>query len=376
MSTLVEKYTAATGRWGAWIGFAIAAVALFAVAPAVLSDFRLNLLGKFLCYAIVAVGIGLAWGRGGMLTLGQGVFFGLGAYIMAMHLKIADADLRGDAVPDFMSIAGIRDLPAYWVPFSSPAVAILGILFVPALVALVLGLGVFKRRVKGAYFAILSQALAAAFAIALVGQQSTGGSNGLNRFRTFFGFNLNDPANKRMLFFIAAGVLLAVVAITRQLMYSRYGELLVAVRDQEERVRFLGYDPANVKVVAYVAAAFFAGIAGALFVPIVGIVSPNDVGIVPSIAFLIGVAIGGRTTLLGPVLGALGVAWAQTALSENFPSGWTYAQGLLFIVVVGFFPAGIAGLSGAFKRRQRAAADPAQPVEPQTTPVADKEYAK
>ncbi|MET4612115.1 urea transport system permease protein [Rhodococcus sp. PvR044] len=339
-------------RWRPLAGFGLAALVLFGLAPAVLSDFRLNLLGKFLCFAIVAVGIGLAWGRGGMLTLGQGVFFGLGAYMMAMHLKIADAELKGNDVPDFMQIAGISELPGYWTPFTSPFVTILAILVVPALVAFVLGLGVFKRRVKGAYFAILSQALAAAFAILLVGQQTIGGSNGLNRFRTFFGFNLNDPANKRMLFFIAAGVLLLVVALTRQLMYSRYGELLVAVRDQEERVRFLGYDPANIKVVAYVVAAFFAGIAGALFVPIVGIISPADVGIVPSIAFLIGVAIGGRATLLGPVLGAIGVAWAQSTLSENFPSGWIYAQGLLFIVVVGFFPAGVAGLIELIRRRK------------------------
>lgn len=338
-------------RYRALVGFAVAAVALFAVAPALLSDFRLNLLAKFLCFAIVAVGIGLAWGRGGMLTLGQGVFFGLGAYIMAMHLKIADAELRGDAVPDFMQIAGIRELPGYWLPFTSPLTTIAAILVVPALVAFLLGIGVFKRRVKGAYFAILSQALAAVFAILLIGQQSIGGSNGLNRFRTFFGFNLADPANKRMLFFIAAAALLVVVALTRQLMNSRYGELLVAVRDQEERVRFLGYDPANIKVVAYTVAAFFAGIAGALFVPIVGIISPADVGIVPSIAFLIGVAIGGRTTLLGPVLGAIGVAWAQTTLSENFPSAWTYAQGLLFIVVIGFFPAGIAGVATLLRRR-------------------------
>ncbi|MBP1162393.1 urea ABC transporter permease subunit UrtC [Rhodococcus sp. PvR099] len=339
-------------RWRPLAGFGLAALVLFGLAPAVLSDFRLNLLGKFLCFAIVAVGIGLAWGRGGMLTLGQGVFFGLGAYMMAMHLKIADAELKGNDVPDFMQIAGISELPGYWTPFTSPFVTILAILVVPALVAFVLGLGVFKRRVKGAYFAILSQALAAAFAILLVGQQTIGGSNGLNRFRTFFGFNLNDPTNKRMLFFIAAGVLLLVVALTRQLMYSRYGELLVAVRDQEERVRFLGYDPANIKVVAYVVAAFFAGIAGALFVPIVGIISPADVGIVPSIAFLIGVAIGGRATLLGPVLGAIGVAWAQSTLSENFPSGWIYAQGLLFIVVVGFFPAGVAGLIELIRRRK------------------------
>lgn len=358
-------------RYRAWAGFAVAAVVLFGLAPALLSDFRLNLLAKFLCFAIVAVGIGLAWGRGGMLTLGQGVFFGLGAYIMAMHLKIADAELRGDAVPDFMQIAGIRELPAYWTPFAHPFTALAAVLVVPALVAFLLGLGVFKRRVKGAYFAILSQALAAAFAILLIGQQSIGGSNGLNRFRTFFGFNLADPANKRMLFFIAAGVLLLVVAATRQLMNSRYGELLVAVRDQEERVRFLGYDPANVKVVAYTVAAFFAGIAGALFVPIVGIISPADVGIVPSIAFLIGVAIGGRTTLLGPVLGAIGVAWAQTTLSENFPSAWTYAQGLLFIVVIGFFPAGIAGLGRLLRRRTVVT-----PPDPEPEPAREMEVAR
>ncbi|MFC9516151.1 urea ABC transporter permease subunit UrtC [Nocardiaceae bacterium NPDC056970] len=358
-------------RYRVWAGFAVAAIVLFGVAPALLSDFRLNLLAKFLCFAIVAVGIGLAWGRGGMLTLGQGVFFGLGAYIMAMHLKIADAELRGDAVPDFMQIAGIRELPSYWTPFSDPFTTIAAILLVPAFVAFLLGLGVFKRRVKGAYFAILSQALAAAFAILLIGQQSIGGSNGLNRFRTFFGFNLSDPANKRMLFFIAGAVLLLVVAATRQLMNSRYGELLVAVRDQEERVRFLGYDPANIKVVAYTVAAFFAGIAGALFVPIVGIISPADVGLVPSIAFLIGVAIGGRTTLLGPVLGAIGVAWAQTTLSENFPSAWTYAQGLLFIVVIGFFPAGIAGLAKVVERRRRAA-----PTEPEPESARELEVAR
>ena len=359
-----------SSRWQAYSGFAIAAVVLFAVAPAVLSDFRLNLLGKFLCFGIVAVGIGLAWGRGGMLVLGQGVFFGLGAYIMAMHLKISDAELRGDEVPDFMQIAGKTELPSYWQPFASPIVTILGILFIPAGVALILGLGIFKRRVKGAYFAILSQALAAAFAILLIGQQSTGGSNGLNRFRSFFGLALNDPANKRLLFFIAAATLLIVVALTRQLMYSRYGELLVAVRDQEERVRFLGYDPANIKLVAYTVAALFASIAGALFVPIVGIISPADVCIVTSIAFLIGVAIGGRTTLLGPVLGAIGVAWAQTNLSENFPSGWVYAQGLLFIVVVGFFPAGLAGL-GALAKWRRKKADPDPPESEQDPDKAD-----
>ncbi|MBF6182903.1 urea ABC transporter permease subunit UrtC [Nocardia otitidiscaviarum] len=350
------------GRFGAnssvkpLAGFAIAAILLFGVAPVALSDFRLSLLAKFLCFAIVAVGIGLAWGRGGMLTLGQGVFFGIGAYIMAMHMQMADAARSGEDVPEFMVIAGIPELPSYWQPFASAPVAILSILVLPALLAAALGFGVFKRRVKGAYFAILSQALAAALAILLTGQQTIGGFTGLSDFRSFFGFRLDDPVNRRMLFFIAAGALLAVVAIARQLMHSRYGELLVAVRDQEERVRFLGYDPANIKIVAYVVAAFFAGIAGALFTPIVGIISPADIGVVPSIAFLIGVAIGGRTTLLGPVLGAIGVAWAQTTFSEQFPSGWTYLQGVLFIVVVGFLPAGLAGfgpLARQFAQRVR-----------------------
>lgn len=350
-------------RWIVPIGFAVAAVLLFAVAPALLSSFRLGLLAKYLCYAMVAVGIGLAWGRGGMLTLGQGVFFGLGAYLMAMHLKLADAPRSG--VPDFMALISSDGVPWWWEPFRSGAVTIIAILVVPALVAGLLGLATFRRKVRGAYFAILSQALAAAFAILLIGNPTTtGGSTGLNNFKGFFGFALKDPANKQMLFFIAAGALLVMVAIARQLMVSRYGELLVACRDAEERVRFLGYDPAAIKTVAYMVAAFMAGVAGALFVPIVGIISPNDVGIVPSIALLIGVAIGGRATLLGPVLGAIAVAWAETSLSEQFPSGWTYVQGLLFMLVIAFLPGGFASLH----RLRRPKRPTAQPVVAQPAP--------
>lgn len=345
-------------RWGVLAGFAAGAVLLLVAAPAALSAFNLALLGKFICFAIVAVGIGLAWGRGGMLTLGQGVFFGLGAYIMAMHLKLADASLfGGSGVPDFMSLYGSGEVPGWWEPFRSPVVTLLAVVLVPGLVALVLGLAVFKRRVKGAYFAILSQALAAAFAVFLIGQQATtGGSNGLSGFRSFFGFDLKDPANKMMLYSIAAVVLLLALAAARQLMRSRFGELLVAVRDQEERVRFLGYDPATIKTVTYVIAAVMAGIAGALFVPIVGIISPADVGVIPSIAFLIGVAIGGRATLLGPVLGALSVAIAQTSLASTFPSFWVYFQGLLFVLVIGFMPGGLASLPHiAARLKQRGA---------------------
>jgi urea transport system permease protein len=367
------------GRLGTAAGFTAGAVLLLGAAPALLPAFSLGLLGKFLCFAIVAVGIGLAWGRGGMLTLGQGVFFGLGAYIMAMHMKLADASLfGGSGVPDFMSLYGSGEVPGWWEPFRSPALTLLAVVLIPGLVALVLGLAVFKRRVKGAYFAILSQALAAAFAVFLIGQQATiGGSNGLSGFRSFFGFDLKDPNNKVMLYMIAAGVLLLSIALARQLMHSRFGELLVAVRDQEERVRFLGYDPATIKTVTYVVAAVLAGIAGALFVPLVGIISPADVGVIPSIAFLIGVAIGGRATLLGPVLGAVGVAVAQSSLSSTFPSFWVYFQGLLFVLVIGFMPGGLASLPVlvGWRRRHRvpptpAAPTPAAPPGPASPPAA------
>ncbi|MFD6755872.1 MULTISPECIES: urea ABC transporter permease subunit UrtC [Micromonospora] len=337
-------------RFRAVAGFAFGAALLFAVAPLVLSDFRLSLLAKYLCVAMVAVGIGLAWGRGGMLALGQGVFFGLGGYAMAMHLKLADAGPGN--MPDFMLLYGqLDELPLWWRPFASPWFALPATVLLPMAVAFVLGSLVFRRRVRGAYFAILSQALAAAMVILLIGQQgTTGGTNGLTDIQGFFGYDLDDPVNQRMVYFIIAGTLLALLALARHLMQCRYGELLVAVRDGEERVRFLGYDPATVKLVAYVVAAGMAGLAGALFVPAVGIISPALIGIVPSIEFVIGVAVGGRATLLGPVLGAVAVAWARTALSERFPGGWTYLQGLLFVVVVAFLPGGLASLIGLARR--------------------------
>jgi urea transport system permease protein len=336
-----------------FLGFAIAAVLLFAVAPTVLSDFWLDNLAKYLCYGMVAIGIGLAWGRGGLLVLGQGVFFGLGGYAMAMHLKLADAG-EGN-MPDFMELYGqLDELPLWWRPFASPGFTLAAIVLLPTLVAFLLGSLVFRRRVRGAYFAILSQALAAACAIFLIGQQgTTGGTNGLTDFDGFFGYNLDDPVNQRMVYFIIAGVLLVLLAVARQLMYSRFGELLVAVRDSEERVRFLGYNPANVKTVAYVAAAVMASIAGALFVPAVGIINPSLIGIVPSIEFVVGVAVGGRASLLGPVLGAVAVAWAKSAFSSEFPESWNYLQGLMFVVVIAFLPGGLASLVATLRRRRR-----------------------
>lgn len=362
-------------KWFPALAFVAFAVVLFALAPALLTEFRLGLLAKYLCYAMVAVGIGLAWGRGGMLVLGQGVYFGLGAYLMAMHLKLADAGPGG--TPDFMKLISSDGVPSFWEPFRSGPITLVAIVLVPALVAGLLGLATFRRRIRGAYFAILSQALAAAFAILLIGNPTaTGGSTGLNNFKAFFGYDLSDPVNQQMLYFIAAGVLLLMVIVARQLMVSRYGELLVACRDSEERVRFLGYDPATVKTVAYVIAAVMAAIGGALFVPIVGIISPNDVGIVPSVAFLIGVAIGGRATLWGPVLGAIAVAWAQTDLSAAFPSGWTYVQGALFMLVIAFLPGGLASLGrltgGLRDRLRRRPPDDPPPVATAAEPAPEE----
>lgn len=331
---------------------ALVLVAALAAAPLLLSSFRLSLLAKFLCLAMVAVGIGLAWGQGGMLTLGQGLFFGLGGYIMAMHMKLADAGPGG--VPDFMMLYGTGVVPGWWEPMRSGSLTLVLVVLIPAAFALVLGIGVFLRRVRGAYFAILSQTLVAAFAILLVGQQqTTGGTNGLTGFSSFFGFALSDPINQTTLYYVVAGTLVAMVLIVRQLMRSRFGELLVAVRDEENRVRFLGYNPAVIKIVAFVIAAVFASIGGALFVPVAGMISPADVGVVASIGFLVGVAIGGRATLLGPVLGSIAVSWARTSLSETFPGAWTYFQAALFIVVIAALPAGLAGIWAVVRRRMR-----------------------
>lgn len=320
-------------------GFAVLAL----VAPNVLGPFRLQLLGKYLCFAIVAVGISIAWGRGGMLTLGQGVFFGLGGYAMGMHLKLAEAGSGG--LPDFMVWSGVDRLPVLWKPFADPVFALAMVVVLPAAVAVLLGLLVFRQRVRGAYFAVLSQALAAAFVILLVGQQGlTGGTNGLTNIQFFFGLDLYEEANQRLVYLLVVGVLAVVFLLAWQLKESRFGRLLVAIRDGEDRVRYLGYDPAVVKTVAYAFSAALAGIAGALFVPVVGIISPADLGVVPSIAMVIAVAIGGRSSIVGAVVGALLYNYAETSLSEAWPSGWKYLVGALFIAVMVWAPRGLAGL--------------------------------
>jgi urea transport system permease protein len=340
-----------SASWRGRIMFAALAAALLLAAPAMLSDFRLSLLAKYLCYAIVAAGIGLAWGRGGMLLLGQGIFFGLGAYSMGMHLKLADAGPGG--VPDFMKLYGDGTLPWWWAPFRHVWFALPMVLLLPMGVAAGIGTLIFRRRVRGPYFAILSQALAAAFVVLLVGfQATTAGTNGLTNMQGFFGLDLGDPADKRTIYVITAVILLLVFLLVRQLSQSRFGQLLVATRDAEQRVRFLGYDPATVKLIAYVVAAGLAGLAGALYVPVFGSINPASLGVLPSIEFVIAVAIGGRASLAGPILGAIFLGWSKTNLSEmqSFSNGrWIYPLGGLFIFIVAFIPDGLASIPGVVR---------------------------
>jgi urea transport system permease protein len=331
-------------------GLVVAAtLVVVVVAPLVLSEFRLALLAKYLVFAVLAIGLNLAWGYGGMLSLGHGVFFGLGAYCMAMHLKLAES---GSGLPDFMTWSGVESLPAIWAPFRYAWFALPAAILVPMGIAALLGASVFRRRVRGAYFALLTQALAAAFAILLVGQQGlTGGTNGLTNFSEVFGLELGNPRSTQVLFFVAAGAVAVAFLVARQVVQSRFGRLLVAVRDGEDRVRFLGYDANRVKVLTFAVSAGMAGLAGALFVPIVGIISPANVGVVPSIEMVIWVAIGGRATLAGPIIGALVVSSAQTSLSEWYPGGWLYFQGALFVVTMVWAPRGLAALADLVRHR-------------------------
>ncbi|RAY12068.1 urea ABC transporter permease subunit UrtC [Actinomadura craniellae] len=354
--------------------FALVALLLLVVAPLVLPPFRLDELAKYLCFAIVALGIGLAWGQGGMLTLGQGVFFGLGGYAMGMYLKLHDAGPGG--LPDFMEWSGVETLPAFWKPFANPVVALAAVVLVPVAVALLLGTLVFRQRVRGAYFAILSQALAAAFVILLVGQQGlTGGTNGLTNFYDIFGQDPEAESTQRSMYFVTALVLGVLYLGARQLVKSRFGRLLVAVRDGEDRVRFLGYNPATVKTITFAISAGMAGLAGALFVPVVGIISPSLLGVVPSLELVVAVAIGGRYALAGAILGAIIMNYAKTGFSEEFAGGWLYLQGALFILVMTLAPKGAIGVyhqardALARRRRPPAAEDDAPVPQKQEVPA-------
>lgn len=323
------------------IVFTVILLAVMLAAPMFLSEFRLSLLGKFLCYAIIAMGLDLIWGYTGILSLGHGVYFGLGAYCMAMHLKLVAS--HGE-LPDFMSWSGVDKLPWFWAPFQSAGVTLLLAILVPVAVAFVLGYLTFRNRIKGSFFAILSQALVIITVTLFVGQQGyTGGTNGLTNFETFLGMNVGEPSTKLIFYYITAFVVIATLILCQWMVSSRLGKILVAIRDAENRVRFIGYNPVTYKVFIYCFSAALSGLAGILFVLQEGIVSPAQMGIVPSIEMVLWVAIGGRGTVYGAVLGAVITNSAKTSFSEAYPEWWPIILGAMFIVAVLFFPKGLVG---------------------------------
>ena len=333
------------------IGFALVAVLILLILPLALDVFRLNLFGKYLTYAFVAIGLVICWGHTGILSLGQGLFFGLGGYCMAAFLKLEASSVANTkiqstpGIPDFMDWNQLTELPFFWVPFKYLPFALIAVIAVPTILAFILGAALFKRRVGGVYFAIITQALAAVMTILIVGQQGyTGGINGITDLRTLLGWDIRTDSAKYILYFVCCILLLLTMFVARFVLASKLGRILVAVRDKEDRVRFSGYDVANYKIFVFCLASAMAGIGGALFTLQVGFMSPSFVGIVPSIELVIFCAVGGRQSIVGAVAGTLLVNWAKTIFSEASPELWLFAMGGLFIAVVVAFPRGIAGL--------------------------------
>lgn len=372
------------------IGIAILAFILLVVLPLALDNFRLQFVGKYLTYAFVALGLVLCWGYAGILSLGQGVFFGLGGYCMAMFLKLEASSVENTkiqttpGIPDFMDWNQITALPWFWEPFKSFTFSSVAVVLVPAFFALILGFALFKRRVGGVYFAIITQALAAIMTILIIGQQGyTGGINGITDLRTLHGWDIRTDSAKTILYFVCVGLLLACILLAFYVKSSKLGRILVAMRDKEDRVRFSGYDVASFKIFVFCLAAALSGIGGAMFALQVGFMSPSFVGIVPSIEMVIYTAVGGRLSILGAIYGTLLVNWAKTSFSESFPELWLFGLGGLFIAVVLIFPNGIAGLwqsyiaprlgplfGGAARRTPPAATPPAAPSPGTAAPAA------
>ncbi|PWQ97775.1 urea ABC transporter permease subunit UrtC [Leucothrix arctica] len=333
------------------LGFVLLAALILVIMPMFFDIFRLNLIGKYLTYAFAAVSLVLLWGYGGILSLGQGVFFGLGGYGMAMFLKLEASSPENTkiqstpGIPDFMDWNQITELPWFWVPFESFTLTIIAILTLPALFAYIIGKAMFTRRVGGVYFAIITQVIAVILTILIVGQQGfTGGINGITDLRTLNGWDITSDSAKYFFYFLNAGLLLTVIVISRFILTSKFGSLLLAMRDKEDRVRFSGYDVAHFKIFIFSFAAMISAIGGAMFTLQVGFMSPSFVGIVPSIEMVIFAAVGGRISLIGAVYGTLMINAGKTAFSESFPELWLFLMGGLFISVVMFFPNGLAGL--------------------------------
>ncbi|PZD71265.1 hypothetical protein C1752_07264 [Acaryochloris thomasi RCC1774] len=324
---------------------AIALLILFA-APAILTavgqEFRVNMLGRFLALAIVALGIDLIWGYTGILSLGHGLFFTLGGYALAMYLKL---QLPEGELPEFFTLYGVTELPWFWKPFYSFPFALAATVFVPMLIATLLGYLVFRNRIRGVYFSILTQAALIVFFNFFNSQQKLiNGTNGLKTDTTkIFDMYVGSDDVQRVLYILSVVFLILAYCLSRWLTSGRLGRLLIAIRDDESRVRFSGYDPTGFKVLVFAVSAGLAGIAGALYAAQSGGISPKTMDIAFSIEMVIWVAVGGRASLVGAVLGAILVNFSKSILSEQFPQVWLFFLGGLFLTVVTVLPDGFVG---------------------------------
>ncbi|MCX7891960.1 MAG: urea ABC transporter permease subunit UrtC [Burkholderiales bacterium] len=357
-----------------WAGFGIAALALFVLFPLAnlvvppgspfhVSDYTVALVGKMLCYAMVAVALDLVWGFGGILSLGHGLFFALGGYAFGMYLMRqigADGQYKVD-MPDFMVFLDWKAFPWHWALSDSFVAQALLVVLVPGLLAFVFGYFAFRSRIRGVYFSIITQALTyAAMLLFFRNDTGFGGNNGFTDFKRILGFPIATQETRMALFAASGAALLGAILLVRWLVTSRYGRVLTAIRNAESRVMFCGYDPLWYKLFAWTLSAVLAGIAGALYVPQVGIINPSEMSPANSIEMVIWVAVGGRGTIVGPVAGAFLVNGAKSVFTVWLPEYWLYVLGLLFVLVTLFLPDGVVGLARRLRgRRAPAAAVPA-----------------
>ena len=333
------------------IAFLILAVVILIILPSSLSSFRLNLAGKYLCYAFAAVGLVMCWGNAGILCLGQGLFFGAGGYCMAMFLKLEASDPESTAIqstpgiPDFMDWNQVTEIPWFWHPFKSLPLTIALIIVLPAVLAFILSVFYFKGRVSGVVFAILTQSMVACLWYFIVGNQGYfGGINGITDLKTLLGWDIRTESAHYILYYLCSILLLICILASRYILSTRLGRVLIAQRDKEMRVRFSGYNITSFRIFIFCFAAVISAIGGAMFTLQVGFMSPNLIGVVPSIDMVIFTAVGGRESLFGAVYGALAVNAAKTAFSEAYAAQWLFFYGATFIVIVLYLPKGLAGI--------------------------------
>ncbi|HEY3855410.1 MAG TPA: urea ABC transporter permease subunit UrtC [Verrucomicrobiae bacterium] len=311
------------------------------------SDFKINLYGKYLCYAILAVGVDLLWGYTGLLSLGQALFFSLGGYMMGMYLMrmIGDLGQYHQPIPDFLVFLGWSRLPEFWKPFSSFAFALFMAFALPAVLATIFGFLAFRSRIKGVYFSILTQALTyAACLLFFRNSLLMGGNNGFTDFKFILGRDLRVPATQRALYMITAAMLLVVYVGCRWMSRTKFGLIQQAIKNSENRVLFSGYAAGHYKLFVFVVCALIASLGGILYVPQVGIINPSEMAPEKSLEAVVWVAVGGRGTLLGPVLGAVGINALKSWTTRAYPDLWLLFLGTLFIIVTVFMPKGLVGL--------------------------------